>query len=61
MVEGRIDVDTYGPGLSVIRFGGIVDTVLMGCNTPVTNDECELRFSFTVRKLRRRRPHVHRR
>ncbi len=35
----------------MIRFGGIVETVLMGCNVPVTNEECELRFSFTVRKL----------
>jgi nitrite reductase/ring-hydroxylating ferredoxin subunit len=51
VVEGSIDVDTYGPGFGVIRFGGIVETVLLGCNVPVTTDECELRFSFTVRKL----------
>jgi nitrite reductase/ring-hydroxylating ferredoxin subunit len=51
VVDGRVDVDSYGPGFGVIRFSGIVDTVLMGCSTPVTNDECQLRFSFTVRKL----------
>ena len=25
----KIDVDTYGPGFGVIRFSGIVDTVLL--------------------------------
>ncbi len=51
VVDGRIDIDQYGPGFSVIRFSGIVDTVLMGCNLPVTSDECQMRFTFTVRKL----------
>lgn len=51
VVDGRIDVDTYGPGLSVIRFRGIVDTILMGCDTPITSESTQLRFSFTVRKL----------
>jgi nitrite reductase/ring-hydroxylating ferredoxin subunit len=51
VVDGRIDVDSYGPGFGVIRFSGIVDTVLMGCNTPLTTDECQLRFSFAVRRL----------
>lgn len=51
VVDGRIDIDQFGPGFSVIRFAGIVDTLLMGCNTPITADETELRFSFTVRKL----------
>ncbi|MGZ6964917.1 MAG: Rieske 2Fe-2S domain-containing protein [Acidimicrobiia bacterium] len=51
VVDGRIDVDTYGPGFGVIRFRGIVDTVLMGCDTPITTDTTQLRFSFTVRKF----------
>lgn len=50
-VDGRIDVDNYGPGFGVTRFSGIVDTVLMGCNTPITAERCHLRFNFTVRKL----------
>lgn len=50
VVDGRIDIDQYGPGFSVIRFSGIVDTVLLGCNVPVTSDECQMRFTFTVRK-----------
>jgi nitrite reductase/ring-hydroxylating ferredoxin subunit len=51
VVNGRIDADSYGPGFSVIHFSGIVDTILMGCNVPVTANSCEMRFSFCVKKL----------
>lgn len=51
VVDGRIDADSFGPGFSVIRFSGIVDTVLMGCNTPLSANSCHMRFSFTVRKM----------
>ena len=51
VVDGRIDADSFGPGFSVIRFSGIVDTFLMGCNTPLTANSCHMRFTFTVRKL----------
>ena len=51
VVTGRIDADSHGPGLSFVRFSGIVDTFLMGCNTPVGANECEMRFTFTVRNL----------
>ena len=51
VVDGRIDADSFGPGFSVIRFSGIVDTILMGCNTPLSANTCHMRFSFTVRKL----------
>jgi len=51
VVDGRIDADSYGPGFSVIHFAGIVDTVLMGCNTPISDQRCEMRFSFCVKKL----------
>ncbi len=51
VTDGTIDVDQWGPGFGLIRFGGIVDTVLMGCNTPVDEENCHVRFSFTVRKF----------
>lgn len=51
VVDGHIDADSHGPGFSVIHFGGIVDTVLMGCNSPITANKCHMRFTFTVRKL----------
>lgn len=51
VVDGYINADSFGPGMSVIHFGGIVDTILMGCNTPIDDEHCLMRFSFTVRKL----------
>jgi hypothetical protein len=51
VVNGRIDADSYGPGLSAVHFSGIIDTVLMGCNTPIDDETCHMRFNFTVRKL----------
>jgi 3-ketosteroid 9alpha-monooxygenase subunit A len=51
VVEGRIDVDNWGPGFAFTWFRGIVDTLLMGCNTPIDEDTCELHFTFSVRKL----------
>jgi phenylpropionate dioxygenase-like ring-hydroxylating dioxygenase large terminal subunit len=51
VVDGRIDADSFGPGFSCIRFSGIIDTVLMGTNTPIGPNKCHMRFSFTVRKL----------
>ena len=38
VVEGRIDVDNWGPGFSFTWFRGIVDTLLLGCNTPIDED-----------------------
>jgi 3-ketosteroid 9alpha-monooxygenase subunit A len=51
VVEGRIDVDNWGPGFAITKFSGIVDTYLMGCNTPIDAETCELHFTFTVRSL----------
>lgn len=51
VVDGRIDSDSHGPGLSHVKFSGIVDTQLMGCNTPIDENRCHMRFTFTVRKL----------
>jgi 3-ketosteroid 9alpha-monooxygenase subunit A len=49
--EGRIDSDGYGAGFSVVRFTGIVETVLLGCATPVERDRCDMRFTFAVRRF----------
>ena len=51
VVEGRIDVDTYGPGFTFTRFSGFVDLYLMGCNTPIDAETCALRFTFAVGNL----------
>lgn len=51
VVDGRIDVDNFGPGFAVTRFSGIVDTFLVGCATPVDPNRCEVRFNFKTRRL----------
>lgn len=48
-VTGRIDTDVWGPGVAATWFTGLVDTLLLGCATPVDAGSCELRFSFVVR------------
>ncbi len=49
--EGRIDSDSAGPGFSVVRFSGIVETLLLGCATPIEADLCEMRFTFCLRRF----------
>ena len=49
VVEGRIDTDVWGPGVAATWFTGLVDTLLLGCATPIDEGSCELRFSFLVR------------
>lgn len=51
VVEGRIDVDTFGPGLTFTHFSGFVDLYLLGCNTPVDAENCDLQFTFVVGDL----------
>ncbi|MEZ5382982.1 MAG: Rieske 2Fe-2S domain-containing protein [Microthrixaceae bacterium] len=51
VVDGRIDADSTGPGFSVIHFSGIVDTMLMGCATPIDANRCQMRFTFRVKKM----------
>lgn len=48
-VTGRIDTDAYGPGVAATWFTGLIDTLLLGCATPVDEGHCELRYSFVVR------------
>ena len=51
VVEGRIDVDTFGPGLTFTHFSGFVDLYLLGCNTPIDAETCDLQFTFFVGDL----------
>lgn len=48
-VQGRIDTDVWGPGVAATWFTGLIDTLLVGCATPVDEGSCELRYSFVVR------------
>lgn len=51
VVDAFVEATNYGPGFSIVRMTGIIDTVSIGCNTPVSHDRCHLRFTFTVKKL----------
>ena len=51
VVEGRIDVDTFGPGFTFTHFSGFVDLYLLGCNTPIDADTVELHFTFALASL----------
>jgi phenylpropionate dioxygenase-like ring-hydroxylating dioxygenase large terminal subunit len=50
-VEGKVESNTVGLGFSTTRFTGIVETLLMGCPTPIDEEYLHLRFTFTVRKI----------
>jgi len=50
-VEGNIDVQMFGFGFTLTRFTGLVETLLVSSNTPIDEENCHLRFSFTVKKF----------
>lgn len=48
---GRIDTDGYGPGFSVARFSGIIDTIFMGATTPIDWEWTLSIKAYKIRKL----------
>jgi 3-ketosteroid 9alpha-monooxygenase subunit A len=48
-VAGHIDTDSYGPGMSITWFKGLLDTGLLGCNIPIDAETTEIRFTYVVR------------
>lgn len=51
VVNGRIDSIADGPGVSIVRFSGIIDTLLVTATTPIDANQSETRFNFYVRSL----------
>jgi phenylpropionate dioxygenase-like ring-hydroxylating dioxygenase large terminal subunit len=51
VMEGHIDTHAYGPGMSLVRFGGIVDTLNLALTTPIEADRCVVRFNFRFKTL----------
>jgi phenylpropionate dioxygenase-like ring-hydroxylating dioxygenase large terminal subunit len=51
VTEGRIDVYTYGPGVSKVWFSGIVDAINLATTVPVDDQSTQVRFNFFVRKF----------
>ena len=51
VVEGRIETHAWGPGMSLVNFSGIVDTLNYAVTTPIENDRCIVRFNFRFKTM----------
>ena len=51
VVDGTIGSTAEGPGVSIVRFTGIIDTILVTASTPIRSDQTQTRFHFYVRNL----------
>lgn len=50
-VPGKIASHNYGFGIGIVRFTGLVETLNIGCTTPIDDDTVELRFNFKVKRM----------
>ncbi len=50
-VPGKIESVNYGFGCGFVRFTGIVETLNLGCTTPIDENTVILRFNFMVKKM----------
>ena len=51
IVEGSIEVDSYGFGYVTTRFKGIVETLLLWSVTAIDDDHVDVFFHFAVKKI----------
>lgn len=51
VVEARIDNQQFGPGLALVNFSGIVDTINLAATTPIHSGKCVTRFNFRFKTL----------
>ncbi len=50
-VEGQVESISQGFGFATNRFTGLVETLLIGAVTPIDEEDVQVRFSFTVKKV----------
>lgn len=50
-MEGTIESDSWGFGFGLVRFRGIVETLLVSSVVPIDGEHVEVWFSFSVKKL----------
>ncbi|MCA9531454.1 MAG: Rieske 2Fe-2S domain-containing protein [Myxococcales bacterium] len=50
-VDGSIESLSYGFGLAIVRFNGIVETLNVATTTPIDADHVHARFNFSVKKI----------
>jgi phenylpropionate dioxygenase-like ring-hydroxylating dioxygenase large terminal subunit len=51
VMEGRIDSKMVGPGLSIVEFSGIIDTLNLAVTTPISRERCIIRFNFAFKTM----------
>lgn len=51
VMEGRIDTTSYGPGMSLVSFAGIIDTLNLATTTPIDAGRCEMWFHFRFKTM----------
>ena len=51
VMEGRIDSRMVGPGMSIVEFSGIVDTLNLAVTTPIERNRCIIRFNFRFKTM----------
>lgn len=51
VVEARIDAQGFGPGVSLVSFAGVIDTLNLAVTTPITAERCEMWFNFRFATL----------
>jgi len=50
-MDGAIESDSWGFGFGLVRFKGIVETLLVSSVVPIDGDRVDVWFSFSVKKL----------
>jgi phenylpropionate dioxygenase-like ring-hydroxylating dioxygenase large terminal subunit len=50
-VDGSVESLSYGFGISMVRFRGLAETLLVSGVTPIDDDHVDVRFHFSVKKL----------
>lgn len=51
VMEGHINTTAFGPGMSMVEFSGIVDTLNLAVTTPIEPDKCIIRFNFRFKTM----------
>ncbi len=51
VVQGHVDVQSFGLGFTKIRFTGLFEALTVGCAAPVDDENVHLRLAFTVRDV----------
>ena len=56
VIDGVIETKSFGAGLSIVRFSGIYDTVLLASVTPVAREKTKAMYAFLQPKADRGLP-----